>query len=111
MAKLRNLVILSSALLSIGTSAQMAYVPSLPKYTDHVTAFDLASYIPTHFVYRRDARLSEPCLGASRYPLRSLSFEMTCEHWDELNGQPWGLGRMEIVDQRFGNAFVLQKMQ
>lgn len=107
----RGLVILSFALVSSGTNAQMAYEPRLPQYTGHVTAFDLATYVPTHFAYRRDARLSESCLGESRYPLQSLSFEMTCDRWDELNGQPWGLGRIEIVDQPFRNAFVPVKMQ
>jgi hypothetical protein len=111
MVILCGLVILSFAFVSSGTNAEMAYAPRPPQYTGHVTAFDLASYVPTHFAYRRDARLSEPCFGASRYPLQSLSFEMTCDRWDELNGQPWGLGRMAIVDQPFRNAFVPTQMQ
>jgi hypothetical protein len=94
--------------VSLHVSAQSLYGHWLyPGYQSVVTASGFWSYHPTLMpILRWGARPDEPCVSKQLYPLRSLSFEVTCGHWDELNNQRWGLGRIEDISRTvFKDAF------
>jgi hypothetical protein len=111
MAILRTLAFLCFVCALNNALSQVVSTPSFDRYSSRVTAFNISLNVPRNFVYRRDARLYEPCTNENLYPLRGLSFEMRCEHWDELNNQAWGLGRMEAIDQPFKSAFRSPEMR
>jgi hypothetical protein len=105
---IRRFLFAAFVLVSFHASAQSPYGNWLyPGYQNVVTASGFWSYHPTAMpTLRLGARPDEPCASKPLYSLRSLSFETTCGHWDELNNQPWGLGRIEDISRTiFKDAF------
>ena len=105
MRKILFFVLLST---SVSVAAQLSYGhwPYLG-YQSAVTASGIWSYHPKALsILRTSARPDEPCSSKTPYSLRSLPFEVTCGHRDELNHRPWGLGDIEdIRSTTFKDAF------
>jgi hypothetical protein len=114
--------LLALAFLSTRAIAQVTYDQAFREYRSVAAQFDNRAkqvkasdpwvYRPTYLSVNslagfngRNARLNEACSGQQLYPLRGLPFDMRCQHWDELNQRPWGLGRMEILNKPFKDAF------
>ena len=115
--------LLALAFLSTRATSQVTYDHAFQEYRSVAAQFDnqarqvIASdpwaYQPTYLSVSslagfrgRNARLDEACSGQQLYPLRGLPSDMRCQHWDELNQLPWGLGRMDILKKPFKIHFV-----
>jgi hypothetical protein len=100
-----KLLLAAFFLTSTSVSAQSWLYPGY-KNTVAASGFSYYRSPATGFIARRpDARLDEPCSGQNLYSLRSLSFEMTCGYWDQLNNRPWGIGDVENIHEPFEGSF------